>query len=169
MSVLPAIPASPALVLNEPTVQDLDLAAALGYERPTNIRNLIKRHEASLMAMGSLLHGEAMIFAGKGARRAVTQYHLTRAQAAFIIAKAGTKRADSLAVSIAEIFAMAADRRLAPIDTAAAAELEAVGQRLEGRLAAIVAEEQEARSEAFALLGRGRSRRRRRRYAVAVR
>lgn len=163
MTALPAIPASPAFVLNEPTIQDLDLANALGYERPTNIRNLIKRHEASLVAMGSLLHGEAMIVAGKGAQRSVTEYRLTKAQAAFIIAKAGTKRADSLAVSIAEIFAMAADGRLAPVDNAASAELGAVQERLESRLAAIVAEEQEARSNAFALLDRGRNRRRRRR------
>lgn len=163
MTALPAAPASPALVLSEPTIQDLDLANALGYERPTNIRNLIKRHEASLVAMGSLLHGEAMIVAGKGAQRSVTEYRLTKAQAAFIIAKAGTKRADSLAVSIAEIFALAADGRLAPVDNAASAELSAVQARLESRLAAIVAEEQEARSNAFALLGRGRNRRRRRR------
>ncbi|AOG03679.1 hypothetical protein [Bosea sp. RAC05] len=163
MFPITAAPAAHSLALSEPAIQDLDLAKALGYERPTNIRNLIKRHEASLEAMGSLLHHEAMIVAGKGAQRSVTEYRLTKAQAAFIIAKAGTKRADSLAVSIAEIFAMAADGRLAPVDTTGAAELRAVGQRFETRLAAIVAEEQEARSGAFALLARGCSRRRRRR------
>jgi hypothetical protein len=163
MSVLPAIPASSALVLSEPTVRDLDLANALGFQRPTSIRVLIKRNLPMLEAMGSLHQIDAMIVAGKGARRAVTEYRLTRPQAAFIIAKAGTKRADSLAVSIAEVFAMAADGRLAPVDEAASAELGAVRERQESRLAAIVAEEQEARSEAFALLGRGRSRRRRRR------
>lgn len=163
MFPITAAPAAHSLALSEPTIHDLDLAKALGYQRPTDIRKLVKRHQPMLEAMGSLRHGGVMIVAGKGAQRSVTEYHLTRAQAAFIIAKAGTKRADSLAVSIAEIFAMAADGRLAPVDTTGVAELGAVGQRLETRLTAIVAEEQEARSAAFALLGRGRSRRRRRR------
>lgn len=161
MSVLPAIPASSALALSEPTVRDLDLANALGFERPTSIRVLIKRNLPMLEAMGSLHQIDAMIVAGKGARRSVTEFRLTRPQAAFIIAKAGTKRADSLAVSIAEVFAMATDGRLAPVDEAALAALGAIRERQECRLVAIVAEEQEARSEAFALLGRSRRRRRR--------
>lgn len=158
-----AAAAAHSLAFSESTVQDLDLAKALGYERATSIRVLIKRNLPMLEAMGPLHQAEAMVVIGSGARRSITEYRLTRAQAAFIIAKAGTKRADSLAVSIAEIFAMAADARLAPVDASAAAELGTIGQRLDARLAAIVAEEQEARSGAFALLGRGRRQRRRRR------
>lgn len=163
MTTTPAPRAAPSLALTEIIVHDLALAAALGYERPANIRNLIKRHTALLEAMGPLLQREAMVAIGSGARRAITEYRLTRAQAAFIIAKAGTKRADSLAVSIAEVFAMAADGHLAPVGEVASAELGAIRERQDSRLAAIVAEEQEARSEAFSLIGRGRSRRRRRR------
>ncbi|AZO77216.1 MULTISPECIES: hypothetical protein [unclassified Bosea (in: a-proteobacteria)] len=163
MIPITAAPAAHPLAFSESTVQDLNLAKALGYERATNIRVLIKRNLPMLEAMGPLHQAEAMVVIGSGAQRAITEYRLTRAQAAFIIAKAGTKRADSLAVSIAEIFAMAADARLVPVDAAAAAELETVDQRQKTRLAAIVAEEQEARSGAFASLGRGRSRRRRKR------
>lgn len=163
MFTITAAPAAHSLALSEPTIQDLDLAKALGYERPTDIRKLVKRHLPMLEAMGLVRQRGAPIVSGKGRVTEVTEYHLTRAQAAFIIAKAGTKRADSLAVSIAEVFAMAAKARLAPADDTAAAELQAVGQRQEARLAAIVAEEREARSDAFVLLGRGRSRSRRRR------
>lgn len=75
------------------TVPDLHLAEALGYERPTNIRALIKRHLPMLEAMGSLHQREAMVEAGKGARRSVTEYHLNRAQTAFLVAKSGTNQA----------------------------------------------------------------------------
>lgn len=154
-----AASASPSRVHGEPTVQDLALAKSLGYERPTTIRKLIKRHSASLEAMGSLRHRGAMIVVGKGAQRSVTEYHLTKAQAAFIIAKAGTKRADSLAIAIAEVFAMALDAKLVPTNREALAELEAISGRQAERRKAIREEEREARSDAFALLGRGHTRR----------
>ncbi|KFC68886.1 hypothetical protein FG93_03508 [Bosea sp. LC85] len=157
MSTSPATLLPLPLAMSEPTIPDLKLASALGYERLTDIRKLIKRHQPLLEAMGSLRQHGVMIVVGKGAQRAVTEYHLTRPQAAFIIAKAGTKRANSLAVSIAEIFDMVVAGRLAPVDDAAAAELGAVQDRLEARLAAINDEERGARSDAFAMLGRGRS------------
>lgn len=157
MTIIPTLQAAHSPALSEPTIRDLDLANALGYERPTDIRKLVKRHQPLLEAMGSLRQRGAMILAGKGAQRSVTEYHLTRAQAAFIIAKASTKRAGSLAVTIAEIFDMAAAGRLVPVDEAAAAELGAVTERQDARLAAIVEEERDARSDAFAILGRGRS------------
>lgn len=168
MTTSHAFAASPSLVLSEPTVQDLALANVLGYERPTTIRKLIKRHAASLEAMGSLRHRGVMIVAGKGAQRSVTEYHLTKAQAAFIIAKAGTKRADSLAIAIAEIFAMVLDTKLVPANGEALVELEAISARETERRQAIQEEEREARSDAFALLGRGSARRRRRRSIIKV-
>lgn len=157
MTTTPAVLASHTLAFNEPIFHDLALAGALGYERPTDIRKLIKRHAVMLEAMGSLRQHGALIVAGKGAQRPVTEYHLSKAQAAFIIAKAGTKRADSLAASIAEVFAMVSDGQLAPVDDQAAAELQASVAREKARQRAIHEEEQEARSDAFAMLGRGRS------------
>lgn len=162
MTTTPALQAAHTLALGEPTVRDLALAKALGYERPTNIRNLIRRHQPLLEAMGSLLHGEAMIEVGKGAHRPVTEYHLTKAQAAFIIAKAGTKRAESLTAFMAEVFAMVREGQLVAADANASAELAASIARERERQHAINADERAARSDAFAILGRGRSKKRRR-------
>jgi hypothetical protein len=137
------------LVTEEATVQDLKLAQALGFERPTNIRNLIKRHRPTLEAMGLVLQSEAPIRSGKGRVSMVTEFRLNPAQAAFIIAKAGTKRADSLAVLMAEVFAMFSAGKLVAADEDAAEEL-AAAQAREARRR--YEEERDARSEAFAFL-----------------
>lgn len=136
------------------TVPDLHLAEALGYERPTNIRALIKRHLPILEAMGSLHQREAMIEVGKGARRAVTEYHLNRAQTAFLVAKSGTKLADSLAVKMAEVFAMFAEGKLSVVDEQAQAELLDIESRERVRRLALHAEEKAARDGAFAIMRR---------------
>lgn len=149
-------------ILAEPTVQDLRLAELLGYERPANIRNLIKRHLPMLEAMGPLLQREAMVEIGSGATRAVTEYHPNRAQAAFLIAKAGTKLADSLTVKMAEIFAMFSEGRLVPVDETSAEEIAAIEARERARSRAIFEEEREARDMGFALLRSSGSRKRRR-------
>ncbi|WP_421697546.1 hypothetical protein [Ancylobacter sp.] len=116
-------------VTEETTMQDLQLARVLGYKRLTNIRNLIGRHRASLEAIGSLLQREAMIETGKGASREVTEFHLTKAQATFLIAKAGTKEADSALILVSEAFAMLMEGKLVAVDEAAQAELDAAAER----------------------------------------
>lgn len=80
-------------------IRDIELAKGLGYTRPGNIRNLIRRHLPALESIGVVHSMRAPIG---------TEYRLTTAQAAFILAKAGTKRADCYLVTICEIFAMAA-------------------------------------------------------------
>ena len=110
-------------------MQDLQLAERLGYKRLTDIRKLIKRHQLSLEAIGSLRHRVAMIEAGKGAAREVTEFHLTKAQATFLIAKAGTKEADSALILVSEAFAMLMEGKLAAVDEAAQAELDAAAAR----------------------------------------
>lgn len=144
-----ALPAS-----RDKTVQDMALAKALGYERPTNFRTLIKRHEATLEAMGPLHHVEAMVEIGSGARREVTEYHLNRAQAAFLVAKAGTVLADSLAVKMAEVFALYSAGGLVAVDAKAQAELDAIAIR-EAERRRVHEEEKEARDMGFRAL-RGR-------------
>jgi hypothetical protein len=158
MTTAPALRAAHTLALSEPTVQDLVLAEALGYQRLTDIRKLISRHADLLVAMGSLRQRAAMIEVGKGAHRPVTEYHLTKAQAAFIIAKSGTKRAESLTALMAEVFAMVREGQLVPTDANASAELAASIARERERQRAINEEERAARSDAFAMLGRGRAR-----------
>lgn len=134
-----------ALALTEPTVRDIDLAERLGYERPANIRNLIKRHQPTLRAMGLVLHREAPIVSGKGRVSTVTEYHLNRAQAAFIVAKSDTKHADSLTVKMAEVFALFEAGGLVATDNIALADLAAIEERERQRRRAIHEEEKEAR------------------------
>lgn len=149
MSVVLAAPAGNPLATEEATVQDLKLAEALGFGRLTDIRKLIKRHAETLELFGTLRHRGAMIRAGNGAQRTVTEYHLSKAQAAFIIAKANTKKADSLTVFMAETFAMVLDGKLVAVDEDAAQELAAAQAREVRRR---YEEERDARSQAFAFL-----------------
>ncbi|MGO4287495.1 hypothetical protein [Bosea sp. TAB14] len=117
----------------ETTVRDVVLSERLGYSKPADIRKLIKRHASALEAMGSLRQSGVMIEAGKGAKRQVTEYSLSRAQAAFIISKARTPEATNLSIVIAELFAMHSESKLAPVDCAAAAELDAIAARAKAR------------------------------------
>ncbi len=137
------------LAAQEATVQDLRLAEALGYARPADIRKLIKRQLSMLEALGLVRHRGVPIVSGKGRVSTVTEYHLTKAQAAFITAKAGTARADSLTVLMAEVFAMAMNGRMVAADEAAAKELaEAQARELRRRHE----EERDARSAGFAAM-----------------
>ncbi|KQO70356.1 hypothetical protein [Methylobacterium sp. Leaf88] len=125
MSGVLAAPTGNPLATEEATVQDLKLAEALGYERLTDIRKLIKRHLPMLEVMGLVRHRGVPIVSGKGRTTIVTEYQLTKAQTAFITAKAGTKNADSLTVFMAETFAMVLDGKLVAADEGAAQELAA--------------------------------------------
>lgn len=152
----------PLPALTEPTIQDIHLAERLGYRRPADIRKLIRRHLPTLEAMGLVLHRGAPIVSGKGRTTIVTEYHLNRAQAAFIVAKAGTKIADSLTVKMAEVFALFTEGRLVAVDSSAAEDVAAIEAREKARRRAIHEEEREARDMGFALLRSGGSRRKRR-------
>ncbi|MBP2304604.1 hypothetical protein GBZ48_17795 [Azospirillum melinis] len=134
-----------SVALNEPTIPDLQLAEALGYERLTDIRSLIKRHLPSLEAMGLVRQATVPIISGKGRISTVTEYHLSRAQTAFIIGKAKTKRAASVAVLMAEVFAMFTEGRLVAVDQVADTELRAAEDRERERRRLIHEEEKEAR------------------------
>lgn len=124
-----ASPEAALAATEEATMQDLQLAERLGYRRLTDIRKLIKRHQVSLEAIGSLRHRVAMIETGKGASREVTEFHLTKAQATFLIAKAGTKEADSALILVSEAFAMLMEGKLVAAGEAAQAELDAAAAR----------------------------------------
>lgn len=117
----------------ETTVRDIVLSERLGYSKPADIRKLIKRHASALAEMGALRHAGVMVEIGSGAKREVREYSLNRAQAAFIISKARTPEATNLAIVIAELFAMHTENKLAPVDSAAAAELEAIHARAKAR------------------------------------
>ena len=154
-----------ALPFTEPTIPDLRLAEALGYERPADIRPLIKRHAQALDAMGVLRTMRKTSGANGG--RPTTEYHLSRAQASFIIAKAKTKRADSLAILMAEVFAMFTEEQLAPVDDTAALALQAAEDCERERRRLIHEEEKLGRFTALKTLNRGRKRARPYRKRIA--
>jgi len=83
----------------EPRIRDLDLAERLGFTKSTNIRNLIKRHRASLEAMGPLFTVKRVINGGEA-----TENHLNRKQAIFITAKSDTPAATDITIEIIERF-----------------------------------------------------------------
>ena len=77
----------------EGRVYDLDVAARLGYARPVNIRDLIKRHRSALERLGTVRTVRTVI---RG--QEATEFYLNRPQALFIVTKADT--ADAIAATV---------------------------------------------------------------------
>ncbi len=69
---------------DEPRIRDMRLAEALGFDRASNVRNLIKRNLAEIEAHGPLLQIEAMVSIGSGAKRPVPECWLNEPQALLI-------------------------------------------------------------------------------------
>lgn len=82
------------------TVRDLDLAHALGYGRPDNIRNLIKRKRSMLEEFGTVLQSEAPYTTGNGTVKTSTEFHLNRKQAIYLTTQAGTPKARAMTVFV---------------------------------------------------------------------
>lgn len=112
------------------TVRDLDLAQALGYGRPDSIRVLIKKKLPMLEQFGSLHRSDAVITAGKGAKREVTEFHLNRKQAIHLTTQAGTPKARAMTVLVVEVFDKFLDGKVQPVDRETALELEKLILRL---------------------------------------
>lgn len=88
-------------VEGEPRVLDTELAAALGYEQPRDIRKLIKRHAASLAEFGIC----ATVSQNTGERgRPATVYYLNKPQAVFLTTQAGTPTAVAVTVQVIQKF-----------------------------------------------------------------
>ncbi|CAO3428937.1 hypothetical protein [Azospirillum argentinense] len=90
---------TPTTIEGETRILDIDLAARLGFSKPTNIRNLIKRHRISLEAMGPLFTVERVINGGDA-----TEFFLNRKQAIFVTAKSETAEATNITIEIIEKF-----------------------------------------------------------------
>jgi hypothetical protein len=88
----------------EPRVQDLDLAARLGYSRPRDIRQLIER----MIERGRLTQvcGTVPQTSPLGGRPSM-EYYLTEAQALKVAAKSETEPADKLLDEIIRVFLLA--------------------------------------------------------------
>lgn len=80
----------PFLTINTETetVRDLDLAQALGYGRPDNIRNLIKKKLPMLAQFGDVAAERSNIAMPRGGTKEVTEFHLNRKQAIYLTTQA---------------------------------------------------------------------------------
>lgn len=88
----------------EPRMRDLDLAERLGYERPRDIRKLIKDLcTAGKLSDISIRDEQARVFGQRPAR----EYWLTEAQALKVVAKSETAAADALLDEVIAVFIMA--------------------------------------------------------------
>lgn len=68
---------------DEARILDTDLAEALGYANPIDIRKLIRRHEGALVALGFLATVANNHGGGRG--RPAEAFYLTKKQALFIV------------------------------------------------------------------------------------
>ena len=89
----------PTDVNGEARIRDYDLAVRLGFAKPTKIRDLIKRHAASLEAIGPLPTVGRVINGGEA-----NEFFLSRKQAIFITAKSETPEATDITIEIIERF-----------------------------------------------------------------
>ena len=85
----------------EPRVHDLRLAERLGFERPTNIRALIKRYATELERYGSLHQVSATPTSGGPL---ASEYWLTEGQAILICMRSNTDRAADVRAELIAIF-----------------------------------------------------------------
>lgn len=83
----------------EPRVYDLDLAEKLGFDRPRDIRKLIKRNEAKLETFGGCATVARVIEGNPTA-----EFYLNQKQAVFVCMKSETDRAFDVQVEIVRVF-----------------------------------------------------------------
>ncbi len=96
----------------EPTVKDTDLAERLGFERPRNIRNLIKRMVESGSFGGALPCSTEEVPENGG--KIATVYHLNEKQALKVISKSETKKADEIMDEVIDVFLAFRSGKLQP-------------------------------------------------------
>lgn len=92
--------AFPLTVLSgEPRVYDIILGERLGFDRPINIRNMIKRNMDKLQTFGPLSIVERVINGGNA-----REFYLNQKQSIFICMKSETDRAFDVQVEIVRVF-----------------------------------------------------------------
>ncbi len=89
------------LIDGEHRIHDLALAETLGFEKPYNIRDLIKLHENALKSFGELIFRTVR----KNTRgRPGKAYHLNEHQAVFLCTRSETANATALTIRIVKTF-----------------------------------------------------------------
>jgi transposase-like protein len=97
----------------EPRMRDLDFAAALGYSRPIDIRNLIRRHVAQLEEFGVIF--TVTITSSSLGGRPSTEYWLNERQALLLCRYAETPNADDVVIACVEAFYQFRHGALVPV------------------------------------------------------
>ncbi|MBS1077891.1 phage antirepressor KilAC domain-containing protein [Gluconobacter kondonii] len=105
----------PAIHDGELRILDTDLATRLGFDRPRDIRKLIKRYEAELGEMG--VCATVALTSGEAGGRPGTAYYLNEEQALFITAKSETTAATKITIEIVTQFAAFKRGEIAPPET----------------------------------------------------
>lgn len=105
---------APAMHDGELRILDTDLAARLGFDRPRDIRKLIKRYEAELGRMGRCA---TVARRPQSGGRTVTEHYLNEEQALFITAKSETTEATKITIEIVTQFAAFKRGEIAPPET----------------------------------------------------
>lgn len=102
-------------ISGEPRVHDLRLGEVLGFDRPRNVRKIIRRNSQELALHGALaLHGGASI-SGKGRVMPSEEFYLNEAQALLICMFSRTNEAASARKQIVEAFLAYRHGKLVPI------------------------------------------------------
>jgi hypothetical protein len=86
----------------EPRIHDLDLAEQLGYQRPRDIRPLIR--DAIEKVSGFGVCGVAPRTSGSAGGRPTDEFWLTERQAMFIVTKSGTVKAAEMTMLLVDAF-----------------------------------------------------------------
>ncbi|WP_162559898.1 BRO family protein [Methylobacterium radiodurans] len=93
---------------------DTDLARALGMERPTNIRTMIKGLREELERFGVLHAERANSSDALGRGRPATAYHLNEEQAAYVTMHCKTEKATEVKVLLVRVFTAWRHGKLVP-------------------------------------------------------
>ena len=101
-------------VNHEPRVEDLRLAAALGMERPREIRRLIERHREALERFGEVCVTVTQT-SRQGGRPGRT-FWLNKRQALYLCTKSETPRATETTIAMVEVFDAHLARSLPTVD-----------------------------------------------------
>ncbi|MBF0877239.1 phage antirepressor KilAC domain-containing protein [Gluconobacter cerevisiae] len=105
---------APAMHDGELRILDTDLATCLGFDRPRDIRKLIKRYEAELCRMGRCATVARRPETGG---HTVIEHYLNEEQALFITAKSETTAATKITIEIVTQFAAFKRGEIAPPET----------------------------------------------------
>ena len=109
----------------EPRIHDLLLAERLGFERPRDIRKLIKRHEEKLLNFGGCATAARVVEGNE-----TSEFWLNQRQAIFICMKSETDKATDVQIEIVNVFNAYLNGDLKPVSKPAESTFQALSPHL---------------------------------------